>query len=176
MLSFNHYWKGRQETLCLLALAKLQMPDLCSYHLARLLFLPPPPAISRRFPAFSAFVEDISDEDAVFLANMETACALSQDAAPLVGESVAVFGAGTVGALTAAVLAHQGYSVTVIDPETDRVATLLQRFPQISCSAGKDFDVCVEVSGSADALGSAIKSCRRGGTVVLGYLSLPFKP
>ncbi|CAE7577517.1 tdh [Symbiodinium natans] len=114
--------------------------------------------------------DDISDEDAVFLANMETACALSQDAAPLVGESVAVFGAGTVGALTAAVLAHQGYSVTVIDPETDRVATLLQRFPQISCSAGKDFDVCVEVSGSADALGSAIKSCRRGGTVVLGSL------
>ncbi|CAE7207669.1 L-threonine 3-dehydrogenase [Symbiodinium microadriaticum] len=113
---------------------------------------------------------DVSDEDAVFFANMETACALSQDGAPVIGESVAVFGAGTVGALTAAVLAHHGYPVTVFDPRADRLAALQRRFPKISCGTGADFDVCIEASGSQDALASALQRCRRGGTVVIGSL------
>ena len=112
--------------------------------------------------------QDVSDEDAVFFANMETACALSQDGAPVIGESVAVFGAGTVGALTAAVLAHHGYPVTVFDPRADRLAALQRRFPKISCGTGADFDVCIEASGSQDALASALQRCRRGGTVVIG--------
>eukprot|EP00439_Symbiodinium_sp_Y106_P059712 s2893_g8.t1 len=124
---------------------------------------------------------DVSDEDAVFFANMETACALSQDAAPVIGESVAVFGAGTVGALTAAVLAHHGSSVTVFDPRADRLAALQRRFPKISpggsatataatAATARDFDVCIEASGSEDALASALQRCRRGGTVVIGSL------
>ena len=123
--------------------------------------------------------QDVSDEDAVFFANMETACALSQDAAPVIGESVAVFGAGTVGALTAAVLAHHGSSVTVFDPRADRLAALQRRFPKISpggsatataatAATARDFDVCIEASGSEDALASALQRCRRGGTVVIG--------
>ena len=106
--------------------------------------------------------------DAMFFANMETACALSQDASPLIGESVAVFGAGTVGALTAAVLAHYGHDVSVFDPRASRIAALQQRFPKLSCGEDKEFDICIEVSGATDALASAIQRCRRGGTVVLG--------
>ena len=48
--------------------------------------------------------QEICDEDAIFFANMETAIALCQDAAPVLGERVAIFGAGVVGALTAALL------------------------------------------------------------------------
>ncbi|CAE7385944.1 tdh [Symbiodinium pilosum] len=122
-----------------------------------------------RLPAIKEIPSDISDEDAVFFANMETACALCQDAAPVIGESIAIFGAGTVGALTAAVLAHHGHAVTVFDTRAERVTALQQRFPTV-CSEGDDFDICIEVSGSQDALASAIQLCRRGGTVVLGSL------
>jgi threonine dehydrogenase-like Zn-dependent dehydrogenase len=48
--------------------------------------------------------DDISDEDAVFFPNMETAVNLVQDANPIIGEQVAVTGAGIVGLMTMALL------------------------------------------------------------------------
>lgn len=47
---------------------------------------------------------DIAAEDAVFLANMETAVNLAQDGKPLVGERVVVLGQGIVGLLLTSVL------------------------------------------------------------------------
>jgi Threonine dehydrogenase and related Zn-dependent dehydrogenases len=51
-----------------------------------------------------AIPDDVEDEDAVFLANMETAVNLVQDGAPLLGERVAVLGFGVVGLLLASIL------------------------------------------------------------------------
>jgi len=117
--------------------------------------------------------EDIADEDALFFANMETALALCQDAAPVLGDHIGIFGAGTVGALTAALLAPR-FEVTVFDPNQQRQAALLRHtganlhLGDVSSDGG--FDVAVEVSGAAEGLAMAIQKTRRGGTVVMGSL------
>lgn len=135
---------------------------------------------------------DVEDEDALFFANMETACSLLQDAAPILGDHVAVFGAGVVGMLTAAALLHHRHEVTVFDPQAQRLAVLRERFPYVRVRAAADeeaahasgsaieaggrgggasgFDVAIEVSGSRAGLGSAVRATRRGGRLVLGSL------
>eukprot|EP00435_Cladocopium_sp_Y103_P024822 s116_g6.t1 len=112
--------------------------------------------------------DDIPDEDAIFFANMETACALCQDAAPVLGERVAVYGAGVVGALTAALLAPR-FEVTVFDPNARRLAPL-RRFGVSGGGGATGFDVVLELSGAGEALNQAIRSTRRGGKVVVGSL------
>lgn len=47
----------------------------------------------------------IDPQQAIFLSNMETAVSFTMDAAPLIGEQVAIFGQGIVGLLTTALLA-----------------------------------------------------------------------
>lgn len=60
---------------------------------------------------------------AVLAANMETALNIAWDAAPLMGERVAVIGAGVVGLLTAGLLARvPATRVTVIDIDPARAA------------------------------------------------------
>ena len=49
---------------------------------------------------------EVADEDAVFLAGMETAVNLVMDARPVIGERVMLLGQGIVGLLTAALLAR----------------------------------------------------------------------
>lgn len=115
--------------------------------------------------------DDIPDEDAIFFANMETACALCQDAAPVLGERLGVFGAGVVGALTAALLSR--FEVTVFDLN-DRRLHPLRRFGVATAAklgaSASGFDVALELSGAGEALGQAIRSTRRGGKVVVGSL------
>ena len=55
--------------------------------------------------SFIEIPEFVEEEDALFLANMETAMGLLLDGRPLVGERVLVLGAGIVGQLTTALLA-----------------------------------------------------------------------
>jgi 2-desacetyl-2-hydroxyethyl bacteriochlorophyllide A dehydrogenase len=50
--------------------------------------------------------DGVTDEDAVFLASMETAVNLAMDGQPLVGERILLLGQGVVGLLTTAVLAR----------------------------------------------------------------------
>lgn len=124
---------------------------------------------------------DISPEEAVFLPNMETAVNLVMDAAPLIGERVAVFGQGVVGLLTTALLAYfplaalltfdlyekrrqlslqLGAHVSLKDPadmeETDRERWLPQ-----------GADVCIEASGSPAALDQALALTGYGGRVII---------
>ncbi|CAJ1396459.1 unnamed protein product [Effrenium voratum] len=121
-----------------------------------------------------AIPEDVPDEDAVFFANMETAISLCQDAQPVLGDRVGLFGLGTVGMLTAALLLEHGHQVAVFDPDRARVDALLRRFPRASeLAIGKaaDLDVCLEVSGAAPALAQAMGVLRqRGGRLVVGSL------
>jgi 2-desacetyl-2-hydroxyethyl bacteriochlorophyllide A dehydrogenase len=93
--------------------------------------------------------DGVSDEDAVFLANTETAVSLLHDGAPLAGERVAVWGQGIVGLLTTSLLARL---------PLDRLVTL-DRFPlrrQASQALGATAVLDPGQSGLADALKSAL--------------------
>lgn len=114
-------------------------------------------------PANLILVPDaVSDEAAVFLANMETAVNLVQDGAPLVGERVAVFGLGIVGLLTSALLTQFPLgALHAIDPNPQRRAEAAALGIEIHAGntaesraalAEQDFDLLFEVSGSPQAL------------------------
>jgi 2-desacetyl-2-hydroxyethyl bacteriochlorophyllide A dehydrogenase len=125
---------------------------------------------------------EIPSEDAIFLPNLETAINLVMDAAPMIGEEVLVFGQGIVGLLTTALLrrfplAHlvtlDAYSLrrqaslelgvdACLDPGADTVQAELARL--IPHGA----DMCIEVSGAAQALNLAIAQTGFSGRIVIG--------
>jgi threonine dehydrogenase-like Zn-dependent dehydrogenase len=120
--------------------------------------------------------------DAIFMPSVETAVALIQDAAPRLGEDVAVFGQGLIGLLVTAILS--GYSDGIFGEEPPgSIATFDTNPNRLLASArcgSKDalqemsprdlrrFDVCIEVSGSGKALQAAIDAARDGGRIILG--------
>lgn len=147
--------------------------------------------IGRRVFAFnpheSAFIADIaslqpipdrvSNEDAVFLPNMETAVNLVMDGRPLIGERVAVLGQGIVGLLTVALLQRFPLGALYTFDRLDRRREIsLQLGAQCSLDpeaglpsdlAGS-FDLCFELSGSPEALNLAIQLTGFDGRVVIG--------
>jgi threonine dehydrogenase-like Zn-dependent dehydrogenase/FMN phosphatase YigB (HAD superfamily) len=122
---------------------------------------------------------DCSSLDAIFMPSVETALSLVQEARPVLGENIGVFGQGLIGLLVTALLRHfrieGSYSfgvVTTYDALLDRLMlsskmgaseALLPR-----TSAGQAFDVAIEVSGNGIALQAAIDATRPGGRVVIG--------
>jgi threonine dehydrogenase-like Zn-dependent dehydrogenase len=65
--------------------------------------------------------EDIKPRDAVFLASMETAVGIIQDAHPRFGETVLIVGQGVIGLLCAAILCRFHYgTVITVDPYEKR--------------------------------------------------------
>ncbi len=129
--------------------------------------------------------DDMKNEDAAFLANMETAVNIVQDGSPLLGESVAVIGIGTVGLLTCAVLETFPLSgLYALDNLESRRKLLTDN---VSCSAFSSddatrnikmscpqtgpepgVDLCIEVTGNPDALNLAIELCAYDGRIVVG--------
>mmetsp|Transcript_39068 Transcript_39068/g.77006 ORF Transcript_39068/g.77006 Transcript_39068/m.77006 type:complete len:251 (+) Transcript_39068:419-1171(+) len=124
----------------------------------------------------------IAAADACFLPAVETALSIAHDAHPRVGETVAVFGCGLIGALVTAILAAQGgIRVVCFDGRSDRRALALRcgaaaALPPPSNQVqqqhaqggdGIGFDVCIEVSGNPAALQSCVDVCRKGGKVVV---------
>lgn len=126
-----------------------------------------------------ALPDTVSDEDGVFLPNMETAVGIVQDLRPVFGETVLVTGLGVVGLLVAELLTRSGAArVIACDPVEGRRA-LAQ---QAGCDAlhpaddaveriaaftnGRGPDCAVNVSGSADGLQLAIDTVASEGTVV----------
>ena len=129
-----------------------------------------------------AIPDDVADEDAVFLANMETAVNLVHDGAPLLGERVAVLGFGVVGLLLASVLkqfplqqlvgadalalrrdlAVQTGVTFVADP--DSAADIAKLREHLNESA----DLIYEVSGAPAALNLAIELSGFGSRIVVG--------
>jgi 2-desacetyl-2-hydroxyethyl bacteriochlorophyllide A dehydrogenase len=131
--------------------------------------------------------DHIRAEDAVFLANMETAVNLLMDGAPLIGEQVAVLGQGVVGLLTTALLSHIPLASLVtldlhslrrqaslelgahssIDPTSEdsveEALSLLQGPRQY-----RGADLTYELSGSPSALDQAIAITGYSGRVVIG--------
>ena len=118
--------------------------------------------------------EDITPEDAVFLANMETAVSFVMDGQPMIGERVLILGQGVVGLLCTRLLSQF--------PLTELVAVdgyALRRPYAKSWGAHQvltpnqaseihDMDVSFELSGNPKALNQAISSTGYHGRVVVG--------
>lgn len=125
--------------------------------------------------------EGIETERAAFFANVETAINFALDAAPRIGECVAVFGQGVVGLLTTAILSEMPIETLVAVEPLDRRRELAARLGADETidpnarnpveaieSVTGGVDIAIEVSGSPSTLESAVKSTRYGGRVVVG--------
>jgi len=116
---------------------------------------------------------DIDPDTALLLPNMETAVNFLHDGAPLLGESVAVFGQGIVGLLTTALLARIPLaSLTTLDhyPVRREASLSLGADASFDPSALPDLqvDLTYELSGAPAALDQAIAVTGFAGRVVIG--------
>lgn len=126
--------------------------------------------------------DSLSCESACFLPNMETAVNLVQDAAPILGERVMVFGQGVIGLLTTALLREFPLEalVTADCYELRREASLALGATASLKPDAKDFhqqagaflktgaDLTLELSGSPSALDDAIAITTFSGRIVIG--------
>ena len=137
--------------------------------------------------------DSLSDEDAAFLPNVETAVGLLMDGAPLIGERVAVFGLGVVGLLVTSLLSDYPVDTLVaVDPLPERrrlarnagathVASPtdleeIRRVLEIGDASVHDpttqpaagADLVFELSGQPAALNQALEACGYGGRIILG--------
>lgn len=124
----------------------------------------------------------LAPEAAAFLPNTETAVNLVQDAAPLLGERVLVFGQGLIGLLTTALLAEFPLeSLVTVDAFPRRraaslalgVSAALDPFApdfraQVAAYLESGADLTLELSGAPAALNQAIESTAFSGRVVIG--------
>ena len=125
--------------------------------------------------------DGLDPELGVFLANVETAANVVLDAAPRLGERVAVFGQGVVGLLITQLLRRTGVSlIMAVDPLARRRELACQLGADVALApqdvvAGNihglsdehDVDLAIEASGNATALDQALGSVAFGGTVVV---------
>ncbi len=125
---------------------------------------------------------DISPDEAVFLPNIETALNLVMDGRPMIGEEVVLFGQGVVGLLTTFLLAqHPLQRLITLDGYAMRREVSLRFGAQLSLPAQASerqkvlkellpngADLVYELSGSPEALESAIEICGFAGRVVVG--------
>jgi threonine dehydrogenase-like Zn-dependent dehydrogenase len=106
---------------------------------------------------------------AVLAANLETAVNALWDAGPLIGDRVAVIGAGVVGCLLARLLGRlPGAEVELVDVRAERAAVAAElgvafRSPG-EASAGRD--LVFHTSGSEAGLRTALELADQGGRVV----------
>jgi 2-desacetyl-2-hydroxyethyl bacteriochlorophyllide A dehydrogenase len=120
----------------------------------------------------------IAPDDAVFLANLETAFNVVLDAHPYLGDRVLVLGQGVVGLLITQLLHRAGAQVIAVDPIPERRghaaalgATALT--PEAvgdhvqSLTGGTGADLAIEVSGSPEAIAQAVRLVAFQGTVVV---------
>lgn len=134
-----------------------------------------------------AVPDDISHDDAVFLANMETAVGLLMDGGPMIGEEVAIFGQGVVGLLTTALLGRMPLcNLVTFDCHEKRRRMSLQLGAHASLNATvadvveqamlllegegdhAGADLTYELSGAGEALDQAIALTGYHGRVVIG--------
>jgi threonine dehydrogenase-like Zn-dependent dehydrogenase len=104
--------------------------------------------------------DPVPDARAVLAANMETAVNGLWDAAPRLGDRIAVVGAGVVGALMAALAARlPGAQVAIVDVDPARealAAALGCRFARPEQAQG-EADLVIHASGSGEGLATALR-------------------
>lgn len=126
--------------------------------------------------------EDCPTEDAIFLANMETAISVVMDADPGLGEKIVVIGLGVVGLLTSALLQQHPLSyLAALDPLQIRreaaqehgLAQLFDprdedQFETLKSSLGKrGADTVIELSSQPEALNLAMQLVGPQGKIVV---------
>lgn len=143
----------------------------------------PPELCGRRvfslYPHQTAFVvpadavtvvpDDVPDDRAVLTGTVETAVNALWDAAPLVGDRVAVVGAGMVGCCVARLLARMpGVEVTVVDTDPTRaaVAAALGVGFALPAEAPSGRDLVLHTSATAEGLQLSLDLLVAEGTVV----------
>ncbi len=133
-----------------------------------------------------AIPDQISDQLATFIPNLETAVGLVMDAAPVIGERVVVLGQGIVGLLVTRLLsrfplallaaadslprrrdwARRSGADLVIDPAAPDQRAHLEDDLAVGGVSGAD--LVLELSGNPDALNDAISLSGYGGRIVAG--------
>jgi threonine dehydrogenase-like Zn-dependent dehydrogenase len=111
----------------------------------------------------------VTDERAVLAANMETVVNALWDAAPRVGDRVAVVGAGVIGALAAAVAARiPGAAVQLVDVNPDKaaIAAALGVPFALPSVATPEADLVFHASASAEGLATALDLAGFEATIV----------
>lgn len=102
----------------------------------------------------------VSDRRAVLAANMETALNAIWDAGPLIGDRIAVIGAGVVGCLVASLVARLPAACVElidIDPRRAALAEALSCRFALPGNAAEDCDLVIHASGSEAGLATALK-------------------
>lgn len=123
-------------------------------------------------PAEAAFPvpEDVSTERAALAPQMETALNATWDAAPRIGDNIAVVGGGVIGCLVAYLCARlPGTEVTLIDVDPDRrdvAAQLGVSFAMTSEPLPSGCDLVFHASASQDGLNLALSLAGYEATVV----------
>lgn len=128
-----------------------------------------------------AIPDEIGDETAVFLPNMETAVSFIMDAQPAIGEKVLVLGQGIVGLLTTMLLAQfplkklvtvDGYPLRRQWSERlGATETFAPQSKQLMQSFVGDYtgaDLSLELSGNPNALNTAIGVTGYNGRILIG--------
>ena len=128
-------------------------------------------------------IEGASAEDAVYLANMETAVNFVMDGRPLIGERILVFGQGVVGLLTTLLLAQiplrelltvdlhevrrkmsiQCGAAACLDPQKEDFAEAADRLLE-----GNRADLVYKLTGNPQTIELAIPLTAFGGRVIIG--------
>jgi NADPH:quinone reductase-like Zn-dependent oxidoreductase len=111
----------------------------------------------------------VTDERAVLAANMETVVNALWDAAPRVGDRVAVVGAGVIGALAATVAARiPGAAVQLVDvnPEKAAIASALGVSFALPNVATPEADLVFHASATAEGLATALDLAGFEATIV----------
>jgi threonine dehydrogenase-like Zn-dependent dehydrogenase len=111
----------------------------------------------------------VSDERAVLAANMETVVNALWDAAPRLGDRVAVVGAGVIGALAAALAARMpGAEVQLVDinPDKAAIAGALGVSFAVPKVATPRADLVLHASGTAEGLAAALDLAGFEATIV----------
>lgn len=134
------------------------------------------PHASHFFSTSNTLIElpaEVDVEDAVFLANMETAVNLVQDGRPVIGERVAVLGQGIVGLLLTGVLARFPLAdLLAVEGIAARRELARQLGATNSCAPSQvdsdEADLIYEVSGVPEALNSAIDLAAYDSRIIVG--------
>ncbi len=137
-------------------------------------FQPHASAFTAPLSALLPVPDALENETAALLPMAETAVNFVQDGAPLLGERVAVFGAGVVGLLTLQLLSRFPLAeLAAVDPIEERRARAQQAgatrtLHADACAELRDCDLVYELSGNPRALEQAIASTGFDGRIVVG--------
>lgn len=116
-----------------------------------------------------AVPDGVAPHRAVLFPLLETAVTLVLDARPRWGDRVAVFGLGTLGLITARLLADFPVSVDVFDPialRRERAAAWAG--VQTPAEPRADYDLAFDLGGAPSSLAAAVRSLGFGARLVLG--------